>query len=81
MTGSKHCDLACTKTRNETKRPKRKHRNERNETTETSKIIRKYMKKLKNYGLDLCRVTTAAWSRTPEIHMRGIVTSQILAGL
>ena len=61
MTESKHCDLACTKTRNnETKRPKRNHRNERNETTETSKIIRKYMKKLKNYGLDLCRVTTAA---------------------
>ena len=31
------------------------------------------MKKLKNYGLDLCHVTMAAWSRTPEIHVCGIV--------
>ena len=38
------------------------------------------MKKLKNYGLDLCHVTMAAWSRTPEIHVCYIVTSQILAG-
>ena len=38
------------------------------------------MKKLKNYGLDLCHVTVAAWSRTPEIHVCDIVTSQILAG-
>ena len=39
------------------------------------------MKKLKNYGLDLCHVTMAAWSRTPEFHVCDIVTSQILAGL
>ena len=38
------------------------------------------MKKLKNFGLDLCHVTMAAWSRTPEAHMCAIVTSQILAG-
>ena len=38
------------------------------------------MKKLKNYGLDLCHVTMATWSRTPEIHVCDIVTSQILAG-
>ena len=38
------------------------------------------MKKLKNYGLDLCHVTVAAWSRTPEIHVCDIVTSQILPG-
>ena len=37
------------------------------------------MKKLKNYGLDLCDVTMAAWSRT-SMHVRDIVTSQILAG-
>ena len=78
---------ACTKTRNnETKWPKWNHRNEQNErngrieTTETSKITSKYMKKLKNYGLDLCHVTMVAWSRTPEIHVCDIVTSQILAG-
>ena len=54
------CTRACTKTRNnETKWPKRIHRNDRNETTETSetsKIIRKEMKKLKNYRLDLCHI-------------------------
>ena len=35
------------------------------------------MKKLKNYGLDLCYVTmaVAAWSRTPEIHVCDIVTN------
>ena len=38
------------------------------------------MKKLKNYGLDLCHVTMAAWSLTPEIHVCDIVPSQILAG-
>ena len=37
------------------------------------------MKKLKNYDLDLCHVTMVAWSRTPEIHVCDIVTSQILA--
>ena len=38
------------------------------------------MKTLKNYGLDLCHVTMAAWSRSPEIHVCDIMTSQILAG-
>ena len=38
------------------------------------------MKRLKNYDLDLCHATMAAWSRTPEIHVCDIVTSQILAG-
>ena len=37
---------------------------ETSETTETSKIIRKWIKKLKNYSLDICHVTMAAWSRT-----------------
>ena len=37
------------------------------------------MKKSKNYGLDLCHIAMAAWSRTPElIHVCDIVTSQIL---
>ena len=43
-------------------------------------MISKWMKKLKNYGLDLCHVTMPAWCRTPEIHVCDIVTSQILAG-
>ena len=38
------------------------------------------MKKLKIYGLDLCHVTMAAWSRTSKIHVCDIVTSEILAG-
>ena len=41
------------------------------------------MKKLKNYGLDLCHITMAAWFvplKSTCMHMCDIVTLQILAG-